>query len=287
MNTKPIAKTFKTHDGTDIRGYIYQAESPKAIIIVASATGVPQEFYRKFAEYAMTQHYNVVTFDYRGIGQSAPTSLKGYRVDYRDWARQDLHAVIDAFNDDTLPLFIVGHSYGGHAIGLLDNHDVIDAAYCLGVGSGWHGWMPAAEKYRVLFMWNVVAPILTRFKGYLAWKRLGMGEDLPLGVYKQWKRWCKNPYYFFDDPEFPEVHDMFARVKMPIKAVVATDDLWALPQSRDAFFRHYRNAALDVQNIEPSTYNMKSIGHMGYFRQSAKTLWSDVTHFFDHHLSVS
>ena len=37
-------------------------------------------------------------------------------------------------------------------------------------------------------MWRVIGPLMTRYKGYLAWSKLGMGEDLPLGVYRQWKR---------------------------------------------------------------------------------------------------
>jgi predicted alpha/beta hydrolase len=49
-------------------------------------------------------------------------------------------------------------------------------------------------------MWRVVAPALVRWKGYLPWSLLGMGEDLPLGVYRQWRRWCGYPHYFFDDP---------------------------------------------------------------------------------------
>jgi predicted alpha/beta hydrolase len=34
-------------------------------------------------------------------------------------------------------------------------------------------------------MWRVIGPLMTRYKGYLAWSKLGMGEDLPLGVYRQ------------------------------------------------------------------------------------------------------
>ncbi|WNQ02454.1 hypothetical protein ROJ25_06300, partial [Pseudomonas aeruginosa] len=25
----------------------------------------------------------------------------------------------------------------------------------------------------------------------MAWSLLGMGDDLPLGVYRDWKRWCR------------------------------------------------------------------------------------------------
>ena len=40
----------------------------------------------------------------------------------------------------------------------------------------------------------------SRTTGYLAWSHLGMGEDLPLEVYRHWKAWCRYPHYLFDDP---------------------------------------------------------------------------------------
>jgi pimeloyl-ACP methyl ester carboxylesterase len=63
----------------------YRADQAKATIVLASATGVPQDFYSRFCVYAAARGYDVVTVDYRGIGGSAPATLKGFRVDYRDW----------------------------------------------------------------------------------------------------------------------------------------------------------------------------------------------------------
>ena len=55
--------------------------------------------------------------------------------------------------------------------------------------------MPPLERLRVLAMWRLVGPLLTRWKGYLPWSLLGMGEDLPLDVYRQWREWCSHPRY--------------------------------------------------------------------------------------------
>lgn len=82
---------------------------------------------------------------------------------------------------------MVGHSFGGHAFGLLPNHHKLSRCYLYGTGAGWHGWMPFFESLRVRLLWNVVLPLLTKWKGYAPFTMLGMGEDLPLGVYKQWE----------------------------------------------------------------------------------------------------
>jgi predicted alpha/beta hydrolase len=240
---------------------------------VAGATGVPQGFYRRFAQFASSQGYAVMTLDYRGIGQSRPASLKGFRMDYLDWGRQDLAAAVDAMSEPGLPLYVVGHSYGGHAFGLLPNHDKVDGLYTFATGAGWHGWMPAAERLRVVLMWHLVGPLLVRVKGYLAWSWLGMGEDLPIDVYRQWKHWCSFPRYFFQDPQQAHLKRGFDSVRSPIMACNALDDLWARPRSRDAFMAGYRNVDWQATDIDPRKAGMGPIGHMGYFKSRCQPLW--------------
>jgi predicted alpha/beta hydrolase len=202
--------------------------APRARLIVAGATGVPQGLYRRFAEFAAARGYETLTLDYRGVGLSAPATLRGFRMDYLDWARLDLAAAVDAMSgDDRMPLFMVGHSFGGHAFGLLPNHDRIARFYTFATGAGWHGWMPPLEQLRVLAMWRVIGPVSTRLAGYLPARRLRLGEDLPLDVYRQWRRWCGYPRYFFDDPETADVAASFDRVRTPIVAANAIDDGWA------------------------------------------------------------
>lgn len=118
---------------TNCRACSFSADQAKGTILVASATGVLQGFYRRFAEYAVSHGFDVVTFDYRGIGRSAPRSLKGFEMDFRDWAVKDLGALIDRLDHESAPLYLVGHSYGGHALGLLKNHSRITAAYLFGI----------------------------------------------------------------------------------------------------------------------------------------------------------
>jgi predicted alpha/beta hydrolase len=268
------AVILTAQDGVKLAALRYPAGAgPRGRIVVASATGVPQGFYRRFAVFAQARGFEVMTLDYRGIGLSAPPSLAGYHVDYLDWARLDLAAAVAAMAGSAGPLFLVGHSYGGHALGLLPNHERIERAVLFATGAGWHGWMPPLERLRVLAMWNLAGPLLTRWKGYLPWSLLGMGEDLPLSVYRQWRQWCRNPRYFFDDPGMLEVHAGFARVRTPILAVNATDDDWAPPRSRDAFMPGYSGADWQGVDIDPRTRGLGPIGHMGYFRPQAQPLW--------------
>ncbi|AKU25149.1 alpha/beta hydrolase [Massilia sp. NR 4-1] len=276
------ALTLHAADGYALAAVRYRAiGEERGRLIVAGATGVPQGFYRRFAEFAAARGYTVLTFDYRGVGRSAPASLRGFDGDFLVWGRLDLAAAVAHMANGTVPLYLVGHSYGGHALGLLPEPHKVDGMYVFGTGAGWHGWMPRLERLRVLAMWHVAGPLLVRWKGFLAWSKLGMGEDLPLGVYRQWKHWCGFPNYFFDDPKMRATAEGFGRVRAPIVAVNATDDAWAPPQSRDAFMRGYRNAPWSGVDVHGQRSGLGPIGHMGYFRATAQPLWEAALQWFD------
>lgn len=262
-------------DGYPLTAYrYYTRQTPKGNLIMAGATGVQQRYYRRFAEYAATQGFNVLTLDYRGVGESRPSTLKGFEMSYLDWGYKDLAAAVQLVGAERLPLYWIGHSFGGHAIGLLPNHQRLTACYNFGSGAGWSGWMPRHEAFKVRLLWNVVLPLIVRWKGYMAWSLLGMGDDLPLGVYRDWKRWCAFAHYYFDDPQMQHLVDQYAQVTTPCVFATSVDDPWAPPLSRDAFVKAYRNAPLQIRDIRPEP-NTPGIGHMGYFRANARGLWDE------------
>ncbi len=268
-------------DGYPLVATLYHAPQPRARLLIGGATGVPQGFYRRFAEYAAQRGFTTLSVDYRGIGQSRQGSLRGFAMQYLDWAWHDLAAALDHLHGDDLPTYMVGHSFGGHAFGLLPGHERVAGFFTFGTGAGWHGWMPRGERLRVQLMWNLVCPLIVRRKGYLAWSKLGMGEDLPLGVYQQWKHWCRFPRYFFDDPAMPGMAERFAAVRTPIVAANTLDDLWAPPASRDAFMAHYRNAPYQARTIDSPAEGLGNVGHMGYFRSSSQPLWDEALDWFE------
>ena len=272
---------FLAEDGYSLSGKLYRTPSvAKANIVVACATGVPQAFYRRFAEYATHAGFQVLTFDYRGVAASAPKQLKGFKMSYLDWGEYDLSAAIEYLGRTGLDIYMIGHSYGGQALGLCKHHDRIEAMYCYGTGAGWHGYMPLKEKIKVQMIWNIVFPPLVAITGYLPWSKFNMGADLPRDVYDQWRKWCKYPTYFFADPDLKDLHTRYAAVSTPIYAVAALDDAWALPNSRHAFMQYYRQANVHYIDLKAEDYGLKDIGHMGYFRQGAEKIWQDALNTF-------
>ena len=281
-NLVPEPLQLLAADGYRLGALHYPAAGqPKARLLVAGATGVPQRFYAHFASFAASQGVAVWTLDYRGVGLSRPPSLRGFRMNYLDWARLDLAALLDHVEARGAgPIWMVGHSYGGHAFGLLPGHERVERLATFATGAGWHGWMPPMERLRVMLLWRVFGPILVKFKGYLAWSALGLGEDLPRDLFLQWRRWCQWPHYFFDDPDLPGLAEQFAQVRTPIRAINATDDKWATPASRDAFMQAYCNATVERITVDPKQGGFGEIGHIGYFRPRAISLWQETLDWF-------
>jgi predicted alpha/beta hydrolase len=281
--------TLTAPDGYPLTATLYTPERSASgtaqFIVIGCATAVPRGFYKRFCEYAASLGLHALVADYRGIGGSKQGSLKGFAMDYADWSNKDLAAVVD-YAAARGEVYLVGHSLGGHAIGQLPDPNLLKAAYVCGTGAGWAGWMPTTERIKVWALWNLIGPLCTAFLGYHPMSKLGLGEDLPMGVYRDWKRWCSFPRYFFDDPALDAVAiaEKFKQVRMPVAACVSTDDLWAPPKSRDAFMSGYVNALVDRIDISPAQLGLSQIGHMGYFRKEVgAVLWPQIMGWLGQH----
>ena len=65
----------------------------KGVIQINCGTGIPQNLYSNLASYLTDCGYVTVTYDYRGIGNSKPDSLKGFQANLEDWGILDLSLI--------------------------------------------------------------------------------------------------------------------------------------------------------------------------------------------------
>jgi predicted alpha/beta hydrolase len=261
--TALVFRTFRTTD------------SPKAAVIIPSAMGVAQKFYTQFAQWLAQQGYHVTTFDYRGIGYSAPRSLRGYPMSIFDWARHDCATVIDLVKSEVpnVPLHWIGHSLGGQLIGLIPNRDRIDRVITVATGTGY--WLENTWRTKtvVWWLWFFMVPLALRTAGYFPGKRLRKVGDLPFGVMQQWRRWCLNREYVVG-AEGDEVRADYASVRAPMLSLSFTDDEMMSAKGIKSLHGLYANAPVEYRRIAPREIGARHIGHFGFFRpQFEQTLW--------------
>jgi predicted alpha/beta hydrolase len=271
-------ETLNHPDGTQLGATVTPGRRDEWVVI-GGATAVPHRFYGPLSEWLSAEHgLNVLSFDYRGVGASKRAPLPGFEASYDDWA-SDLDVAI-GWAADRGPAVVMGHSFGGHAFGMGEGHARALGLYTFATGAGWAGHMPCGEGLKVRALWNLIAPPLVAWKGYLPFSMVGMGEDLPRGIYADWKRWCAYPNYVFDDPERgEEMEARFARVEAPVVGVCSTDDAWAGEASARAFLSHYPDH--DVRVVTPADVGVPSIGHMGYVRPKCEALWHPMVEWFE------
>ncbi|MBI3523976.1 MAG: hypothetical protein HY066_05510 [Betaproteobacteria bacterium] len=80
---RPAPLELIAQDGYRLSALQYAGECRRlGHLIVAGATGVPQRFYRRFAEHASRRRFSVLTLDYCGIGASKPPTPKKFKMNY-------------------------------------------------------------------------------------------------------------------------------------------------------------------------------------------------------------
>jgi predicted alpha/beta hydrolase len=249
---------------------------PRQVVLINSATAVPRRIYRGFATYLAERGVAALTYDYRGVGGSRPRSLKGFHARMRDWAALDVTAAIDHMRNvwPQATLAVVGHSFGGQAIGLAPNNSEISRALLVAAQAGYWRLFHAPEKYRVYVMMRFLGVPIARALGYVP-GRLGIGEDLPRDVFLEWTGWVRKPRYFFDDPTLTALEN-FPRFLGALRAVCIGDDPWGTAPAVDLLCAGFTGTTAQRVDIHPRDVSAARIGHFGFFKvEHRDTLWRD------------
>jgi predicted alpha/beta hydrolase len=254
---------IRTKDGSKIGLTVYSPQSSIGKVMVIGATGaVLQSFYQSFAIFFEQQGFTVITFDYRGIGRSAPETLKKYNANMHQWAVQDIDAVI-LYAKNKYPqqeIIYVGHCVGGEIVGLAQASQYINKLVLVNSALSCKKFWSLKDRFKVTTM-GVTVRFLSKWFGYFPGKKVGYHEDLPRGVMHEWINWCSNANGLFD--KFPD--NNYRKLQIPLLAFSFTDN-WNSPvKAVSELLNRFTNACITWYHIKPSELNMKTIGHYGFF----------------------
>lgn len=245
-------------------------------VIIVPAMGISQEFYHPFAVWLCAQGFRVTTFDYRGSGRSRRGSLRRLRADLGDWAKKDAAAALAQVveHHQAGRLIWVGHSLGGQILPFVTGWQAVNDVITVASGSGyWRENTPSLRR-KVWFLWFFLVPLSLPLFGYFPGKRIGMIGDIPRGVMRQWRRWCLHPEYAAG---VEKAQSLYSDVKLPITALSFTDDEFMSARNIEALHASYRNANRSMIRMDPTEWDLKRIGHFGFFRSAIGVrLWERV-----------
>lgn len=245
-----------------------QVPTEKTVLIVP-AMAVLQRYYEKFSEYLCNKGFNVITFDYLGIGESK-INLKDKSITYQDWAGnidQILEWIDKRFKTE---IVVIAHSAGGQLLGLVPLAEkLVSKAYITSAGIGyWKNW-PFPRKYFLLLSWYVFFPLIIKLYGYSP--KFVMGEKVPKGVIRQWLYWGRKKRFMLDDKK---IQTYFSNFKFNIEFIMFSDDTYAPYQNAKALADFYPTDKVKFNYFHPKDFNYTEIGHFGFFKSKYKeTLW--------------
>ena len=280
-------------DGYPIAATLWAAGSadpPARYVVVNAGAGIPARYYDRFASWLADRGLPTLTYDYRGIGASAPPSLKDFRASVEDWGSKDYAAVADAMAGryPGAKASVVGHSIGGFVTGLAPGGERLDRLVLVGAHTGY--WRDYARRVRLpMFVtWHLAMPALTRAVGYFPGRRFGLPEDLPAGVARDWsQRRRPEPWWNLrgadglpDRARIAEVVARFDAFRAETLVVSLADDPFATPEATARIAALFRNCAIRERTIDPRAAGLPRVGHFGFFRSRMRdALWPIVGDF--------
>ena len=245
----------------------------KKAVMIAPATGIKRQFYHNFATYLAEHGFGVVTFDNEGIGDSLTTDLAKSDASLISWGRYDMPAVLDALQDEfaDASYHLIGHSAGGQLIGLMPNYESITSVFNVACSSGCIKNMKMPYKLKAKFFMDIFIPINNLMLGYTASDKVGMGENLPKHVARQWREWCNGEGYIktaFGKSIHTHFYDDIA-----IKSLWLgfSDDDIANSKNMDDMIRVFSQMPVEKRFFDPKEFGVDNIGHMLYFSRRTNT----------------
>ncbi|WP_416065359.1 alpha/beta fold hydrolase [Rhizobium sp. ZK1] len=273
------AVSIHCRDGVELRGHIWNGARSGAngSVVINPATGVAARYYHYYARFLAEHGFDVLTYDYRGIGLSRPERLKGSAYRWQDWGELDFDAAL-LFMESRRPgraLLVVGHSIGGFLPGVSAHAGRITRMLAVGAQYGNPRDYAAAHRWRLFLKWHVVMPATTLLFGYFPGRRLGWLEDLPKDVALDWafQRGWKDPHAA---REWTVAFNRFDSFRAPVLSLAVSDDEIATVQAIRRGFSHYRNAQVEEVLLRPEDLGFPRIGHFDLFHaRHATGFWLD------------
>lgn len=270
---------LKTPDHFPLSVKIFEPEiSNGKLLLINSATGVKQQIYFSFAKYLAEKGFTVITYDYRGIGESKPKKMNGFKASMRIWGTVDFKTVTNFIKKEYAGFdkFCLGHSVGALILGMNADSQIFKKFIFVATQDAYLGNLNFKVAVAGLLGFGIALPIMTHFLGYFPANRFGLGESLPKGVAFDWQTLILNKKSTKRLYETNEA-DFSKNLYQPTFIIHAEDDSWVTQKGmRNLMKTTYPHLKTTYREVEISESDKSEIGHVNFFRSFNRGLWKIV-----------
>lgn len=282
--SSPIA--FAAADGFVLRGRCWRHAHPddaRPVVVINPATSVLARYYARFAGFLFAHGFDVVSYDYRGIGESRPERLAGFEAGWIDWGRLDFEAALQyaLTHFPRQPVHVVAHSVGGFLVGLAPSARHVSRVFTMGAQYAYWRDYARGRRLGLLLKWHVVMPALTAVFGYFPGRRLGWLEDTPRGVVRDWtarqprlEEMWRAGRAAQAGPKSAALLAGFAAVHAGTLAVSLSDDEFGTVAAVRRLLAYFRNSPRTHLHLTPQAAGQAQVGHFAFFHSRFEhSLW--------------
>ena len=267
---------LQTPDQFPISVKIFEPKIPnRKLLVINSATGVKQQVYFSFAKYLAAHGFSVITYDYRGIGESKPRKMKGFEASMRIWGTRDFKT-ITGFIKENYPdytKFCLGHSVGALILGMNEDSVIFKKFIFVATQDAYIGHLSWRVAVTAALGFGIAVPVTVILKGYFPAHRFGLGESLPKGSAYDWRTLIlnkKSTGRLYEKIEKDHSKDLNQEAFI----IHAEDDSWVTMKGMESLMNNsYPNMKKNYREIKVSESPEKKVGHINFFRSYNRVLW--------------
>lgn len=193
----PVALSLPVSDGYRVPASWYEASEGRATVVLMTALGVGARFYAPMAEALRGLGLHVALVEQRGHGDSALRASR--RVDFglRETLALDVPAVMAHARTAGVPVYLMGHSLGGHTAAMLAGLRPAEVAgvILVGCGSPFLGVYTGKTRLQLELLVRIL-PVLVSLFGHYPGARVGFGGREARRLMDDWRRLaCTGRYH--------------------------------------------------------------------------------------------
>jgi len=249
--------------------------SNRKLLLINSATGVKQQVYFSFAKYFAQNGFTVITYDYRGIGESKPKNLVGFAANMRTWGSVDFKTLTDYIQQEYPEelKYCLGHSVGALIVGMNKDSAIFSKFIFVATQDAQLSNLSFKVALTGLLGFGLALPIMTKIFGYFPAHRFGLGESLPKGVAHDWKTLIihkKSTKRLYEKIGANSAENLHQQTLI----IYADDDPWVTMKGMENLMKNvYPNMKKTYRKVCVKESPKLEIGHVNFFRSYNRPLW--------------
>ncbi|WP_089820165.1 alpha/beta hydrolase family protein [Kaistella treverensis] len=268
--------TLKTSDNFPLFVKVFEPKiSNGKVLLINSATGVKQQVYFSFARYFAENGFTVVTYDYRGIGESKPKKLVGFAANMRTWGTVDFKTLTYYIRQEYPEelKYCLGHSVGALIVGMNQDSAIFSKFIFVATQDAQLSNLSLKVAVAGFLGFGIALPILSEIFGYFPAHRFGLGESLPKGVAYDWKTLIinkKSTKRLYEKIGANNAENLDQETLI----IYAEDDPWVTMKGMENLMKNvYPNLRKTYRKVWVKESPKLEIGHVNFFRTYNRPLW--------------